>query len=77
MIALLPEQTRAARGLLNWSARQLAEAAKVGLSTVQRFEGGGAITIANLDAMRRALETAGAEFIPENGGGAGVRLRKG
>ncbi|MBB6410827.1 hypothetical protein HNQ71_003501 [Mesorhizobium sangaii] len=29
-----------------------------------------------MSAIRRALETAGVEFIPENGGGAGVRLRK-
>jgi transcriptional regulator with XRE-family HTH domain len=77
MVILTPEQIRAARGLLNWSARQLAETARVGLSTVQRFEGGGAITLANLEAMRTALIAAGVEFIPENGGGAGVRLRKG
>jgi len=31
---------------------------------------------ATLDVVRRALETAGVEFIDENGGGAGVRLRK-
>jgi len=31
---------------------------------------------ANLDAIRRTLEAAGIEFIPENGGGAGLRLRK-
>jgi hypothetical protein len=30
----------------------------------------------NVDAVRRALEAAGVEFIAENGGGAGVRLRK-
>lgn len=73
---ILPEQVRAARGLVNWSARALAEAAKLGLSTVQRFEGGGAITAANLEAIRRALEAAGIQFIAENGGGAGVRLAK-
>jgi hypothetical protein len=31
---------------------------------------------ATLDVVQRALETAGVEFIEENGGGAGVRLRK-
>ena len=31
----------------------------------------------NVQAVQRALEAAGIEFIPENGGGAGVRLRKG
>lgn len=69
-------QIRAARGFLGWSARELAQAANLGLSTVQRLEAGGAITAANMDALRHALEARGIEFIPENGGGAGVRLRK-
>jgi hypothetical protein len=34
------------------------------------------MTTANDLAVRRALETAGVEFIDENGGGPGVRLRK-
>ena len=72
---LTAAQSRAARGLVGWSARQLAEAANLGLSTVQRLEAGGAITAANMDALCRALETAGVQFIPENGGGAGVRLK--
>jgi hypothetical protein len=33
------------------------------------------MTMANDLAVRRALETAGVEFIDENGGGPGVRLR--
>ena len=58
--------------------RQLAAAARVGLSTVKGFEGGHSIPgTNNLLAIRSALEAAGVEFIPENGGGAGVRLRKG
>ena len=68
-------QVRGARGFVGWSARELAEAANIGLSTVQRVEAGGVITPANMDAIRRALEAAGVEFIPENGGGAGVRMR--
>jgi hypothetical protein len=44
---------------------------------VNRFESGAAEPIpATLAAIQRALEAAGVEFIPENGGGAGVRLRK-
>lgn len=70
-------QVRAARGFVGWSARELAQAANLGLSTVQRLEAGGTVTAANLAAIRAALEAAGVEFIPENGGGAGVRLRKG
>ncbi|MGA7387728.1 MAG: hypothetical protein WBW99_07340 [Pseudolabrys sp.] len=34
------------------------------------------MTTANNLAVRRALESAGIEFIDENGGGLGVRLRK-
>ncbi len=76
---LTPGQIRAARGFLGWSARELAEQSGLGLSTVQRAETNGdrpVITRVNMDAIRRALEAAGVEFIPENGGGAGVRLRK-
>ncbi len=69
-------QIRAARGFLDWSARELAQAANLGLSTVQRVEASVAITAANMDALRRTLEAAGIEFIPENGGGVGLRLRK-
>jgi hypothetical protein len=34
------------------------------------------MTVANDLSVRRALEAAGIEFIEENGGGPGVRLRK-
>ncbi len=74
---LTSAQIRGARGFIGWSARELAEAANLGLSTIQRVEGGGSITNANMSAIRIALETAGIEFIPENGGGAGVRLKQG
>ena len=68
---------RAARGLADLSQQQLADAAKVGLSTVRNFESGRSVPMTNnLDAMIRALEAAEVEFIAENGGGAGVRLRK-
>jgi hypothetical protein len=39
------------------------------------MEGATAMTAANDFALRRALEGAGVEFIDENGGGAGVRLK--
>jgi transcriptional regulator with XRE-family HTH domain len=71
------EQSRMARGALNWSVEALAKAANVGEATVRRFEQGRAVPIpATLEAMQRALEAAGIEFIAENGGGAGVRLSK-
>jgi transcriptional regulator with XRE-family HTH domain len=72
-------QVRAARALIGWSQAKLAEAAGVPLSVVERFETGPPDPIADeaVDKMRSALEAAGVAFIPKNGGGAGVRLRKG
>ena len=72
-------QIRAARALLRWSALDLAAASKVGVATIRRvevIEGPLPVTSANEAALRRALEAAGVEFIDENGGGPGVRLRK-
>ncbi|WP_424362953.1 helix-turn-helix domain-containing protein [Methylocystis parvus] len=63
--------------MLDWSQQHLAEAAKIGNATIRNFEGGKSEPqSATLDVLKRALETAGVEFIPENGGGPGVRLRK-
>ena len=66
-----------ARAALEWNAQQLANSAKIGVATVNRFERAGSVpSKATVDAIRTALESAGVEFIAENGGGAGVRLRK-
>jgi predicted transcriptional regulator len=71
-----PEQCRSARGLLDWSQQELATRAEIGIVTVRQLEAG---TIeprrATLAVVRQAFENAGVEFIDENGGGAGVRLR--
>jgi transcriptional regulator with XRE-family HTH domain len=72
-------QIRAGRALVRWSADELAKRAKLGRVTVSRAEsvdGETSLTEANLDAIRRALESAGVEFTPENGSGPGVRMRK-
>jgi hypothetical protein len=72
-------QLRAARALLRWSALDLATFSKVGVATIRRVEvveGEIPVTSANEAALRKTLEDAGVEFIAENGGGAGVRLRK-
>lgn len=74
---LTPALLRAARGLANWSQNDLAERAQVSNSTIRNFEAGRSTPIANnLTAIRRALESAGVEFIAENGSGAGVRHGK-
>ena len=71
------EQCRAARGLLDWSQLELAEKAGVGIVTVRQVEAGAGVPRrATLVVIRQAFETAGIDFIDENGGGAGVRLRK-
>jgi len=76
---LTSAQLRAGRALIRWSAEDLARASSVGLTTIRRAELTDAetsMTAANDLAVRRALEAAGVEFIDENGGGPGVRLRK-
>ena len=76
---LTSAQIRAARALLRWSADELARQSAVGVTTIRRAElteHQTSMTMANNLAVRRALEDAGVEFIDENGGGPGVRLRK-
>jgi transcriptional regulator with XRE-family HTH domain len=76
-MSLAPEHSRAARGLLDWSQAELASRSNLSESTVRDFEKGRRVpSLNNLAAIQRALEAAGVEFIPENGGGAGVRLKK-
>ena len=76
---LTSAQIRAARGLVRWSAEDLAKEARLGLATIRRAEQSEmetSLTPANDLAVRRALEEAGVEFIDANGGGPGVRLRE-
>jgi transcriptional regulator with XRE-family HTH domain len=74
---MTPQQCRAARGLLDWSQQVLAERAGVGIVTIRQLEAEGHDPRrATLAVVRGAFEAAGVEFIDENGGGAGVRLRK-
>ena len=63
--------------MLGWSQDQLAEASGIPKRTVARYEVGATDPQRRtLTAIRAALEAAGVEFICENGGGPGVRLRK-
>ena len=76
---LTSAQIRAARSLIRWTADELAAASALSVATIRRAElkeSETALTAANDLAIRRALETAGVEFIDENGGGPGVRLKK-
>jgi transcriptional regulator with XRE-family HTH domain len=75
-------QIRAARALLNWSAKELARRAGVSWRTVQRAERpeGANMQLRTLQKIEAALDAAGIEIIPESrgshGGGPGVRLRR-
>ena len=78
-MSLTSEQVRAARALLRWEQSDLADASGVSLPSVKRLEtqpGALAAQQRTIVRLRKALEKAGIEFIAENGGGPGVRLRK-
>lgn len=70
-----PVQSRMARAALSWGVRDLAAAAKVSPDTIARLERGETLYPRTIEAIRAAFEAAGVEFIPENGGGVGVRLK--
>jgi transcriptional regulator with XRE-family HTH domain len=65
-----------ARAALGWGTRELAKAAGISGDTVNRLERGDKLRPRTLTDVRRVLEAAGVEFIPQNGGGPGVRLRE-
>jgi transcriptional regulator with XRE-family HTH domain len=76
---LTSSQIRAARAIMRWTVDDLAREAALGRNTILRAEAADnetSLTAANDLAVRRALEAAGVEFIDEDGGGPGVRLRK-
>ena len=62
-----------ARAALKWSVRELSKAAKVAPSTVVRMEAGVELKPRTIEAMQRALESAGVEFT--NGDKPGVRVK--
>ena len=66
-------QCKMARVALDWTTRKLAEAAGVGLNTVNRFEGGMNSRKANVAKIRSALESSGIEFADD---GSGVRRKQ-
>ena len=75
---LTGEQIRAARAMLRWEQKDLVKASGVSEPTIVRLEkmhGMVSGQIATIQAIKVALEAAGIEFIPENGGGPGLRLK--
>ena len=73
-----PDQLRAARAILGLSQTEVAAMTGKTAKTIRRAETDLSLVAGDtIDAIRAALESAGVEFIPENGGGAGVRLKKG
>ena len=74
------KQCLAARGLLGWTQADLSAAitgvgGKLSVTAITNFEKGGAIRASNAALIVMALEAGGVSLIPENGGGAGVRLK--
>jgi transcriptional regulator with XRE-family HTH domain len=67
-------QLKMARAAIGWGVRELAEKAGVTANTVTRIENGADAKQSTIDALQRALEAAGIEFI--NGDQPGVRLSK-
>lgn len=78
MATITSAQIRAARSLIGLSQAEVAEAAGLSVPTVKRAESEKApkASRAAMDAIQKVLENAGAVFLPEDGEGAGVRLRK-
>jgi transcriptional regulator with XRE-family HTH domain len=74
---MTPAQCRGARALLAMTQPELARKAGLGLSTIVDFENMRRhVSREAVEAIQVALSRAGVEFIDENGGGEGVRLRK-
>ncbi len=73
--SLTPAQCRAARGLIDWTQEELAEAAGVSRSTLRDFEKGRHdLNRVSAAQIKAALEAAGVILIPADTLGPGVRL---
>jgi transcriptional regulator with XRE-family HTH domain len=82
MVMISAGQLRAARALLGFDQRQLAELAGLSVPTIQRMEASDGVIRGNVDSLMKlikALESSGLELIPDGAaspvGGRGVRLK--
>jgi transcriptional regulator with XRE-family HTH domain len=88
MVAMTGSQVRMARAFLRWSLAELAKAANVGISTVQRIEAADdpALTddplewradarAESVEAIHKTLVAAGVTFLPDDGKGVGLRCK--
>ncbi len=69
-------QCRMARVALGLGVRDLAKLSGVSQGTISRLERGEELKQSTVENVRKTLEISGVEFIEENGGGPGVRLRE-
>ena len=73
---ITPEQIRGARGMLGLTQAELARRARISTTGLNNIESGVSDPkLSTLLAIRAALEESGVQFIAENGGGPGVRLK--
>jgi transcriptional regulator with XRE-family HTH domain len=68
-------QCRLGRVAVGWGIIQLAQAAKVSTHTIKRVERGEKLRAKTVDKIKLVLEEAGIEFLPDNGGGVGIRIK--
>jgi predicted transcriptional regulator len=76
LILISGRHIRAARGLLGWTQRDLADKAEVALGTLRKMEDFDGLSGTRVETLKRVmavLEKAGVEFL--NDGSPGVRLR--
>ncbi len=75
---ITPSQIRGARAMLDWSMTDLSTAARVSVSTVQRAEERQPQAASNSAraAIQTALEVCGVKFLPDDGDGPGLRLKR-
>jgi transcriptional regulator with XRE-family HTH domain len=73
---ILPVQLKMARAALDLGVRDVSKLSGISANTISRYENGSDARGSTLRKIQSVLEEAGIEFLDENGGGPGVRLRR-